>query len=79
MISSDIKIYYIWDWTLNLFSQTLIHVNTQIFINVKTIHTNQSEADSGLACENEGDIKYLEICIANNYKSKASGQLWNGL
>lgn len=28
---------------------------------------------------NEGDIKYLEICIANNYKSKVSGELWNGL
>lgn len=70
MVFSVFKIYYIWDWTLNLFSQMFIHVNTKFFIKSKTIHTNQSEADSCLACENEGDVKYLEICIANNYKTK---------
>lgn len=68
---------YIWERTLNLFYQMFIHVNTNIFIKAKTIHTNYSEADSWWACENEGDIKYLWICIANNYKSKRSGQLWN--
>lgn len=36
-----------------------IHVNTNIFIKAKSIHTNYSEADSWWACENEGDIKYL--------------------
>lgn len=46
MVSSGLKIYHVWDWPLDLFPPMFIHVNTQIFIKVKTIPTNQSEAGS---------------------------------